>query len=99
MTALAAAVALSTGALLAQRYSFRHYGQSEGLKNLAIECLLQDETGFLWVGTQNGLFRLDGRRFHEIVFDAQIHGLKPSTGPSRQAGAGPDPNSSVQALM
>jgi ligand-binding sensor domain-containing protein len=25
--------------------------------------LLQDRTGFIWAGTENGLFRYDGRRF------------------------------------
>ena len=30
---------------------------------MTVECLLQDRTGFLWVGTQDGLFQFDGRRF------------------------------------
>ena len=46
-----------------QRYSFKHYGQEEGLTNVVSQCMLQDRTGFLWVGTQNGLFRYDGTRF------------------------------------
>jgi signal transduction histidine kinase/CheY-like chemotaxis protein/ligand-binding sensor domain-containing protein len=48
---------------LAQQYSFQSYGQSEGLTNLVPLCLLQDRVGFLWTGTQNGLFRYDGSRF------------------------------------
>ena len=48
---------------LAQRYTFQMYGQAEGLTNLNALALLQDSTGFLWVGTQNGLFRYDGTRF------------------------------------
>jgi signal transduction histidine kinase/ligand-binding sensor domain-containing protein/CheY-like chemotaxis protein len=47
----------------AQRYSFKYYGQDEGLSNLATECLFQDRAGYLWVGTQNGLFRYDGAIF------------------------------------
>ena len=47
----------------AQRYTFQMYGQSEGLTNLAPLAVLQDHAGFLWVGTQNGLFRYDGSRF------------------------------------
>jgi signal transduction histidine kinase/CheY-like chemotaxis protein/ligand-binding sensor domain-containing protein len=39
------------------------YGQTEGLTNLSATALAQDDTGFLWVGTQNGLFRYDGSRF------------------------------------
>ena len=46
---------------LAQRYSFREYTQ--GLGNLNISGLAQDRTGFLWVGTQNGLYRYDGSQF------------------------------------
>jgi diguanylate cyclase (GGDEF)-like protein len=45
----------------AQRYSFREYTQ--GLSNLNIACLAQDHTGYLWVGTQNGLYRYDGAQF------------------------------------
>jgi diguanylate cyclase (GGDEF)-like protein len=45
------------------RFAFRTYGEDDGLGNLTIECLLQDRQGFLWVGTQDGLFRFDGRRF------------------------------------
>ncbi|HEY6491429.1 MAG: diguanylate cyclase [Terracidiphilus sp.] len=45
----------------AQRYTFREYTQ--GLGNLNISSLVQDRTGFLWVGTQNGLYRYDGTQF------------------------------------
>jgi signal transduction histidine kinase/DNA-binding response OmpR family regulator len=47
----------------AQQYSFRYYGTEEGLTNLAVKVLFQDRTGFLWVGTEGGLFRFDGQRF------------------------------------
>lgn len=48
----------------AQRYTFQDY--SEGLGNLNVICMLQDRAGFLWMGTQNGLFRYDGSRFLEF---------------------------------
>ena len=48
----------------AQRYTFKDY--IEGLGNLNVNCMLQDRTGFLWVGTENGLFRYDGARFQEF---------------------------------
>ena len=54
---------LGASALSAQRYNFKFYGEEEGLQNLAVQVLLQDRAGFLWVGTQNGLFRYDGSRF------------------------------------
>jgi signal transduction histidine kinase/ligand-binding sensor domain-containing protein/CheY-like chemotaxis protein len=49
--------------LHAQRYSFKRYDQDSGLLNQNVRTLLQDRTGFLWVGTDNGLFRYDGSRF------------------------------------
>lgn len=42
---------------------FLVYGENEGLGNLVPLCLIQDRTGFLWVGTEDGLYRYDGRRF------------------------------------
>ena len=56
-------VLLLVGAMPGQRYSFKEYGQDAGLTNLDVYCLMQDSTGFLWVGTENGLFRYDGRQF------------------------------------
>ena len=54
---------LLAGASAGQRYSFKEYGQDQGLTNLDVFCLMQDRTGFLWVGTEDGLFRYDGRQF------------------------------------
>src|SRR5579863_9440475 len=51
------------GPLAAQRYNFKFYGEEEGLENLAVQVVLQDRAGFLWAGTQNGLYRYDGSRF------------------------------------
>ncbi len=49
--------------LFAGRYVFAVFGHDDGLDDLNVESLAQDKTGFLWVGTDNGLFRYDGRRF------------------------------------
>lgn len=45
------------------RFSFSSYGSSQGLGNLAIRVIHQDAEGFLWVGTEDGLFRFDGVQF------------------------------------
>ncbi len=50
-------------ALQAQQATFREYGQQDGLSNLDIAALMQDRTGYLWVGTENGLFRHDSTDF------------------------------------
>ncbi|MGO9241950.1 MAG: ATP-binding protein [Bryobacteraceae bacterium] len=51
--------------LFGQHYNFKLYGEDEGLGNLSVECLVQDRPGFIWIGTRNGLFRFDGRRFRQ----------------------------------
>ncbi len=54
---------LLPASLLAQRHRFRYYTHRDGLKDTEVHCLLQDKTGFIWVGTAAGLFRYDGSRF------------------------------------
>jgi signal transduction histidine kinase/ligand-binding sensor domain-containing protein/CheY-like chemotaxis protein len=71
----------AAGTILAQREAFRRYGQEAGLNNLAVNALAQDGTGFLWVGTENGLYRDEGgwfRRFgtEDGLPDAYIDGLR-----------------------
>jgi diguanylate cyclase (GGDEF)-like protein len=44
-------------------FVFRSYRQTEGLRNLTVTALSRDTGGFLWVGTQNGLFRFLGSAF------------------------------------
>ena len=61
----AAVLLLLVEAVSAQHYRFRHYGPEEGLST-AVSRLLQDRTGFVWVGTGNGLFRYDGARFQHF---------------------------------
>ena len=52
---------LYTPAVFGQRYTFKSY--VEGLGNLNVNCITQDRAGFLWLGTENGLFRYDGSSF------------------------------------
>jgi diguanylate cyclase (GGDEF)-like protein len=42
---------------------FIYMGAREGLVNLGVSALVQDKTGFIWVGTQGGLQRWDGKSF------------------------------------
>jgi diguanylate cyclase (GGDEF)-like protein len=44
-------------------YPFRTYGTEAGLGNLSVMRLAQDSTGFIWVATQDGVYRYDGNRF------------------------------------
>ena len=42
---------------------FRHYTVENGLSSNAVQCLLQDRTGYIWCGTSDGLNRFDSRHF------------------------------------
>ena len=77
----AGACALVFGALFvpaasAQRYTFKFYGDDEGLKNLAVQAVLQDRAGFLWAGTQNGLYRYDGSHFTAYSLNDGLPGAR-----------------------
>lgn len=50
--------------LTAQHYSFDD--PSDGLGNLNVTSMAQDAAGYLWVGTENGLYRFDGLRFTRV---------------------------------
>lgn len=63
---------LTCGALHAQEYSFRYLGVADGLDNLAVQQIYQDHVGFLWVSTENGIFRYDGDRFEAFGPDQGI---------------------------
>jgi signal transduction histidine kinase/ligand-binding sensor domain-containing protein len=49
--------------LSAQESYFRIYDDDAGFSSGEIKALAQDETGFIWIGTQRGLIRFDGRNF------------------------------------
>jgi diguanylate cyclase (GGDEF)-like protein len=44
------------------------------LTNLSVTCLLQDRSGYLWVGSDNGLFRYDGDRFLQFGYAEGLPG-------------------------
>lgn len=40
-----------------------HYGMTQGLSSNEVMCSIQDDDGYIWIGTNNGLQRYDGVRF------------------------------------
>ncbi|KAA9035491.1 hypothetical protein FW778_21265 [Ginsengibacter hankyongi] len=45
------------------QYIFRHIDQRDGLLHNSVFAITQDQQGFMWIGTPNGLQRYDGLRF------------------------------------
>ncbi|MEI3789572.1 MULTISPECIES: sensor histidine kinase [unclassified Chryseobacterium] len=54
---------LSSSLLFAQIPGMINYNDGDGLNNSYTYSLSQDKTGFLWIGSDNGLFRFDGKEF------------------------------------
>ena len=67
---------LLSNPLLAQRHRFRYYSHRDGLKDTEVHCLLQDRTGFIWVGTATGLFRYDGSHFTAFQLPASADNIE-----------------------
>lgn len=51
-------------------YIFENYHTGNGLSDNRVTCLFKDRTGFMWIGTQNGLNRFDGRTF--LIYNTGI---------------------------
>ena len=43
--------------------SFKHFGRQQGLSNRSVNCIEEDSLGVIWVGTRQGLNRLQGQIF------------------------------------
>jgi len=68
LAALSLAAAVASG----QQYSFSTL--TAGLGNLNVNCISQDRSGYLWVGTENGLYRYDGRAFRHFGTSEGLRG-------------------------
>ena len=57
----------------AEDIRFAHLSRDEGLSQSTVYCILQDHSGFMWFGTENGLNRFDGYDFtvfHHVPGDS-----------------------------
>ena len=49
--------------LYAQKIKFEHISSDKGLSQGSVTCIAQDNNGFMWFGTYDGLNRYDGFNF------------------------------------
>ena len=47
----------------AREYSFKHFSVASGLAANTVSSIAQDEDGYIWIATTNGLQRYDGNSF------------------------------------
>jgi len=70
-----------------QIYPFRHYGLKEGLPESNVNAITEDHNSFIWIATQGGVCKFDGRNFvnfsttqgllnnvvHHVIEDKNYH--------------------------
>jgi signal transduction histidine kinase/ligand-binding sensor domain-containing protein/DNA-binding response OmpR family regulator len=67
---LLAGLGIGWGTAAAQQtLSFEQFTRRDGLSSDYILSILQDQEGFIWIGTENGLNRFDGEHFLRYRFD------------------------------
>ena len=59
-----AVLGLAVPRCVSQQFSFS--AANDGLGDLNVNCIAQDGSGYLWVGTENGLYRYDGSRYRQF---------------------------------
>ena len=64
---------LSYSNVLSQNVHFRNYGRTEGLPGRYVYSIDQDADGYLWVGTDQGLYRFDGQEFRSDFLPDSLH--------------------------
>ncbi|SHN31551.1 Signal transduction histidine kinase [Cyclobacterium lianum] len=52
-------------------YRFSHYTSQDGLPQNSVLAIIQDESGYLWLGTDDGLARFDGYQFKTYKHDPE----------------------------
>lgn len=58
-----------------KEFRFRNFNINDGLSQSSVSAIVQDENGALWLGTQDGLNRFDGKEF-EVFTDDNTEGLE-----------------------
>lgn len=82
--------------------TFRSYGKGHGLPNESLFRMLPDQQGFLWVSSNNGVFRIDPRQLDEIDQGKRsqlslLHFTQDSGMPSSQANGNSFPAADMDA--
>lgn len=52
-----------------EEISFNHLTTEDGLSNNSVMSMYQDERGFIWIGTRNGVNLYNGRNFNVYQYD------------------------------
>ncbi|GEM_PF-2457186 len=71
LSALLFSSAYATESTSSNALKFEHLSLQEGLSHASVYALYQDNQGFIWIGTQDGLNRFDGQNFVKYRHEPQ----------------------------
>ena len=69
---------LTSAAQPSKQFTFTHYSTQNGLLSNQVNTIVQDSTGYLWIGTNDGLIRYDGSRYKSFRHTVGKSGSLPS---------------------
>lgn len=56
----------------AQQFNVKNFTTKDGLTSSNVNCVCQDQEGYIWFATQNGVCRYDGNQIKSVELDASI---------------------------
>lgn len=59
----------SVTTMYSQSLRFKRYDTEEGVLGSNVRAVIQDRQGFIWIGTDNGLYQYDAYTFHGFFYD------------------------------
>lgn len=59
----------------AQQLLFRNFSVADGLPSGTVRAIMQDDKGYMWFGTKNGISRFDGYQFKNFQFKENAKGV------------------------
>ena len=65
---------LSALSMTGQVYNVTKYSTDEGLVQSQVMCMVQDNRGYLWLGTHRGIDRFDGQKFKHFGIQEGLAG-------------------------
>jgi len=67
-----AVLLLLSSQAVGQRYSFMSFNTAQGLPQSQVSSIIQDEQGYLWVGTLGGLAKFNGKEFETFTTETGL---------------------------
>lgn len=73
---LFAIIIIFSGHAFGQQFSFRNYTVKDGIPQSEVHSMVQDDNGYMWCGTMNGISQFDGKEFKNFSKKDGLGGIE-----------------------